>query len=104
MSANMVKHPYEVPKSSQYAPKNQQTQANGRGVVNYLNEGASIVREGRKEDAYKQMFKACDGEYIILGESNSETSPTYVSNSNGLGGITTSSFSSTYVYIHFECV
>lgn len=101
-SADIIRYPGEVAKTSQYAPQNEKRTSNNIGVMRYLNEGASIVRDARREDAYKKMFNLCNGRYEILAENESETSPlTYTSVTNT--GFISQTVSSSYRFIHFKC-
>jgi hypothetical protein len=54
-----------APTESPYAPVNEGSRI---GVVSYRNEGISAVRKRRREDAYKQMYKSCNGPYRIVAE------------------------------------
>ncbi|WP_199611550.1 hypothetical protein [Flocculibacter collagenilyticus] len=102
-SADVLRHPGEVAKTSKYAPQNERKTENNIGVMRYLNEGASFVREARREDAYKKMFTMCEGKYDIIAETDSETTPiTYTSETNT--GFVSQTVSSSYRYIHFKCV
>jgi hypothetical protein len=93
MSAEMVSSPNS---GSAYAPVNEGARS---GVVKYLNDGAAYVRDQRREDAYKQMYTACNGHYKILAES---------SNPEGGAAFTSGSTSywaqSNYWYIQFGCI
>ncbi len=51
-------------KSSPNAPVNE---ING-GVVSYLNQGYSGAIASRRNDAYKKMHDACNGDYKIVQE------------------------------------
>ena len=50
---------------SQYAPVNESTR---RGIVKYLNQGASFVIEQRRKHAYRRMYTECGGKYRIVAE------------------------------------
>jgi len=103
-SATLVKHPYEVETTSQYAPESEK-QSNGIGLVSYLAEGYSGVINARKEDAYKKAYQACEGEYEILRKENLESNPMYLSTLNSYTNmVTTQGYSSTYHYIAFSCL
>lgn len=102
-TANMVQHPYAAKTVSKYAPTNEQQDTSGVGITSYMNEGHSSVREARREDAYKKMYEACDGEYVILGQSSSETGDFYYTQGMSNGNSYTTNLSSTYVYIKFQC-
>jgi hypothetical protein len=86
---------------SKYAPANQ---SSNKGIVKYSTEGARSVVEARREDAYKRMYSACGGRYIIVSEgmkpegaysmpvNTGSESPMYVSGTMNA------------VYIVFECL
>lgn len=85
------------PTKSQYAPKDYKP----IGVVKYLNQGADSVIESRREDAFKQMYEACAGEYKILQESEKPDNfkmTTYNAVTNSLD-----TFSNNYWYIQYSC-
>lgn len=102
-SADVLRHPGDVAKTSKYAPQNEKKADNNIGVMRYLNEGASFVREARREDAYKKMFNMCDSKYEILAETSSETSPMILTTETNIGFMS-QAVSSSYRYIHFKCV
>lgn len=54
----------KIGKPSKYAPANYQE----KGSIQYLNAGADLLIEKRREDAFKQMYEACNGEYEIVRE------------------------------------
>lgn len=56
----------DIPETSRYAPVNDRVD----GEVSYLNAGAKIVRNARREDAYKKMHEHCGGSYEIVREEN----------------------------------
>jgi hypothetical protein len=60
-SSTMVK---KVGQTSKYAPVNYQD----TGAVQYNLAGANWLVEKRKEDAFKQMYEACNGSYEIKRE------------------------------------
>lgn len=91
-SADMVSSPNS---GSAYAPSNEGSRA---GVVKYLNDGAGFVRKQRREDAYKQMFIACNGRYKIDAERASPEGGESVANGNS-----TYWMQSNYWYIQFSC-
>jgi len=62
--ANMIRVPGET---SQYAPLNDNP---NRGVISYKANGPKWAVKARLEDAYKQMYEACNGKYIIIGEDS----------------------------------
>src|SRR5437763_15974860 len=45
-------------------------EADRPGVVSYLNEGISSVRQARRRNAYKKMHDACAGRYRIDREGD----------------------------------
>ena len=94
-SARMEHMPGSI-ENSKYAPTNSNKQY---GLISYNNNGASSVKKARREDAYKQMFNACNGEYKIIDESNNSTGSTFISNGNGGGFIA----NMNRVYIKFLC-
>lgn len=80
---------------SAYAPTNESKRP---GVIRYLNEGASFVINSRREDAYKQMSKACGGSYQILGEGPQSGGTMISPLGSGYYAAT-----SEYWYITFQC-
>lgn len=56
----------KIPETSRYAPVNDQVD----GEVSYLNAGAKMVRNARREDAYKKMYEHCGGPYEIVREED----------------------------------
>jgi hypothetical protein len=56
-----------APETRAYAPVNE-VRANGE--VSYLNEGAKMVRDARRTDAYKKMHDHCGGDYEIIKEED----------------------------------
>jgi len=91
-SADMVSSPYS---GSAYAPSNEGSRA---GVVKYLNDGAAFVRKQRRDDAYKQMFAACNGHYRIDAEGSSPEGGASIAS-----GSSTYWMQSNYWYIQFSC-
>lgn len=83
--------------NSKYAPINAEEQY---GLISYLNAGAASVREARREDAYKQMFEACNGKYNIISESNKSDGAVFIPNGSGGGFIS----NTNNIYIKFNCV
>lgn len=79
-----------------YGPVNE---AQRSGVVRYLNQGADFVIQDRRQDAYAQMYKACDGRYRIDAEGP-QVRGGYVVPAGGMlvAGTT------EYWYIQFSCV
>jgi hypothetical protein len=57
-----------IPETSRYAPVNDEID----GEVSYLNAGAKVVRDARREDAYKKMHEHCGGSYKIVREEDQE--------------------------------
>jgi len=45
-------------------------------MVKYLNQGASFVIKARRDDAYKKMYKLCNGRYKIVSEGPEKGSQT----------------------------
>jgi len=103
-TANLIKSPHEAQTNSKYAPESER-RSNGIGVVNYLNEGISSIREARRDNAYKKAFEACGGEYQILDERSSYTDPMYITNQSTYSDTTYNTYSmqSEYRYIYFKC-
>ena len=89
-STNVVR-----PVKSAYAPKNYTP----KGVVKYLNQGADFVIESRREDAFKEMYSGCGGNYKITGEGPREEGGVVSQISPGSAMF----FSSQYWYISYEC-
>lgn len=81
---------------SQYAPKGYQSM----GQVKYSNNGADWIISKRKEDAFKKMHEACDGEYEILNEGAQVSGRTMSSSSWGVNSYA----SSQDVVIDFKCL
>lgn len=82
---------------SQYAPVNED---NRGGVVKYLNQGADFVIAGRRENAYRQMYEACNGKYQIDAEGPKSEGGAVMAVSS-----TASVWGETqYWYIQFSCV
>lgn len=54
------------PETKPYAPSNNTAD----GDVRYLNAGAKVVRDARRDDAYKKMFAHCGGPYEIVREED----------------------------------
>jgi hypothetical protein len=92
-SADMVSSPNS---GSAYAPSNESSRA---GVVKYLNDGAGFVRKQRRENAYKQMFTACNGRYNIDAEGSSPEGGASIAS-----GKSTYWMQSNYWYIQFSCL
>jgi hypothetical protein len=77
------------------------------GEIKYLREGATAVIEGRRENAYQQMFNECDGRYVITREWDESDAPTTNGVASTRGNTTawsSTTYSSTYHFIGFECV
>ena len=83
--------------NSQYAPVNAQEQY---GLVSYENRGLPSIIKKKRDDAYKQMFEACNGKYKIISESNKNTGAVFNSDGNGGGYMSTID----KVYIKFMCI
>ena len=103
-TANLIKSPHEGRTNSKYAPESEK-QADGIGVVSYLNEGIASIREARREDAYKKAFESCDGKYDIVAETSNYTDPMYITNQSSYSKSTYNTYSvqSEYRYIYFKC-
>ena len=82
------------PTKPEYAPKGYKS----RGVIKYLNQGLDSIIQQRRENAFKQMYEACDGNYKIISEGQQAD-----------GGLTTVYNGSLihsdthYWYITYEC-
>lgn len=86
--------------TSAYAPSNE-TEFKG-GLVKYVNGGAKFIKEGRRESAYKQMYRYCAGPYKITYEGEKSDGAYGVA----LPGptINTAYYSPVnYWYMGFEC-
>ncbi|RYZ93035.1 MAG: hypothetical protein EOP06_02385 [Proteobacteria bacterium] len=94
--ATMVNHPGGV-SSSPYAPVNEKSRG---GVIKYLNQGADVVIKERREDAYKQMYKACDGKYKLDAEGEKSDGGYVVKISDS----SASWADTSYWYIQFSCM
>lgn len=95
-SAKMVSAPGMSSAPSPYAPVNE---ANRGGVIKYRNEGVAAIRQKRREDAYKQMFTACNGKYKIDAEGPREEGGVVVP----VGNVAMVE-ATQYWYIQFSCV
>jgi hypothetical protein len=82
--------------NSRYAPTNE---ASRGGVIKYLNQGADFVIQNRREDAYKQMFNACNGKYKIDAEGPQSEGGMVLAMSPGSAMIG----DNQYWYIQFSC-
>lgn len=83
-----------------YAPVNE---AQRTGLVKYLNQGADFVLRNRREDAYKQMHRACRGAYRIDAEGPQAEGSTAMVMNGPLGPMVTAN-DTEYWYIRFSCV
>lgn len=92
-SAQMVSSPNS---GSAYAPVNEGSRG---GLVKYLNDGADFVRKQRREDAYKQMHDACNGQYKIDAEGANAEGGSIINS-----GPSSFWMQSNYWYIQFSCV
>lgn len=70
------------------------------GIVGYLNDGASRIREARRADAYKKMQESCGGPYKIDSEGEKVEGGSVVPTTSGGWR----SFSSHHWYIQYSCV
>ena len=105
--------------NSPYAPANEKSLG---GVIKYLSDGASFVVNRRRDDAYKQMYKSCNGPYHIVAEGQrvegsvvvSSATATGTATASTSGGVTQASGKSTaegtstssdfhYWYIQYAC-
>jgi hypothetical protein len=82
--------------SSPYTPVNEKSRG---GVVKYLDDGADFVRDKRRNDAYKQMYTACNGKYRIDAEGQKAEGGVVIA----LGDSATFA-PSQYWYIQFSCI
>jgi hypothetical protein len=78
------------------APVNE---ADRPGVVSYLNEGISSVREARRRSAYKRMHDACKGPYRIDREGDQVAGGVVVAGEHLAVATSTHRW-----YIQFSCV
>jgi len=78
------------------APVNE---ANRPGVVSYLNEGISSVRQARRRNAYQKMHDACKGPYRIDREGDHVDGGVVVAS-----GYVAVASSTHRWYIQFSCV
>ena len=92
-SASMVNLPGGT--LSPYAPSNESSRP---GVIKYSNEGSDDTIRARREDAYKQMYEACNSKYKILTEVPKSDDGVVIPVGNS------AVFSSSeYWYITFQC-
>jgi hypothetical protein len=96
-SATMVKSPGNRASALAYAPMNEPSLS---GLVKYLNEGADTIVAQRRDDAYRQMFTACNGAYKIDAEGPQAEGATVVPLATGGMAF----LQSQYSYIQFSCV
>ncbi|WP_408096475.1 hypothetical protein ACJVC5_15655 [Peredibacter sp. HCB2-198] len=85
------------PKVPEHAPENYRPV----GMVKYLNEGLSYVREQRREDAFKEMSEACNGKYKVLEEGERPDNFTLSTYNPAVKSIDT--YKSNYWYISYSC-
>ena len=85
------------PKKPEHAPENYQPV----GMVKYLNEGLSSVRESRREDAFNEMSEACKGKYKILEEGERPDNFSMTTYNPSVKSI--DSYKSNYWYISYAC-
>ena len=81
---------------SKYAPQNESDRT---GVIKYLNQGATFVRNSRREDAYKQMHSECGGRYNIVNEGIRAEGGAIIPIGNSAIYA-----DSQYVYIEYKCL
>jgi hypothetical protein len=82
--------------NSSYAPTNENQRPGG--LIKYLNQGASSVIKSRRENAYKQMFEYCSGNYRIIREGQEQEGGAAIP----VGGMV--AYEPTrYWYLDFEC-
>ena len=80
---------------SKYGPTHQNKELS----VSYLNQGINRVRDARREDAYKTMYKKCGGDYSIVREENTQGNNRFIESPADLAG----NDQATYRKIIFEC-
>lgn len=85
------------PSKPKHAPENYQPV----GMVKYLNEGLSSIRESRREDAFKEMSEACGGKYKILEEGEKPDNFSLTTYNPAVKSIDT--YKSNYWYISYAC-
>jgi hypothetical protein len=90
-SAIMVQNPGNRP---QYAPSDYRP----KGIVKYLNQGWDMVKNKRREDAFKQAHEACAGEYFVTHEAPASSGYWITQQQNAF-----SAQSMEYMVIEFEC-
>jgi hypothetical protein len=78
------------------APVNE---ADRPGVVSYLNEGISSVREARRRNAYKKMHDACNSPYRIDREGDQVEGGVVIAGEHVAVATSTHTW-----YIQFSCV
>lgn len=93
--ADMVNPPGGIANSPN-APVNESARP---GTIRYLNDGASFVREGRRERAYQIMREACGGDYRIDGEGPQLRDGIVIVEEDVAVAL-----SSEYWYIQFSCI
>lgn len=99
---------YEAPsttKLNKYSAVNERVE-HRPGSVSYLLDGADFVVAGRRENAYKFMFKTCDEKFVILEKDVAKGNPSSMTTYNQFTKSYTTSNSSGYTYavIYFECL
>jgi hypothetical protein len=93
--AQMNARPSSAEQPSRYGPV---SQPDSEGEVQYPLGGLDSIVAGRREDAYKQMFAACNGSYSITHEEDKEGT---VASIGPYGG---TAMPITYRVIRFKCV
>ncbi len=110
---SMVRLPGKVVERDPYAPVDERTRTYDTGLVKYSADGADFVVESRRKSVYRDMHKACGGDYRIVNEYSSSSDP--VATTRTTGGkeshgfrspevSTTHITSSTWIYLEFACV
>lgn len=87
--------------NSKFAPVN--AVDSGIMSISYLNQGASIVTNARREDAFEKMYNECSGKYELVDERGATTTgATYITETNTGAVASTSSYN--YATFYFRCV
>lgn len=83
------------PTVSQYAPAGHRP----TGEIRYLNDGSSDIITRRRDDAYKQMYEACNGRYEIVNEARTQDGQAYYA---VMGSI--QQWGQNYIVMRFQCL